>query len=131
MSLKEPAVMQMDKIEVENIEEEIKELEEELEEVKEKIEALEGEEGQERYREFIDEVNEPLKIGNISFTPSRVLEELDPIAFNCGFSEWSDEELSELENRKDEIKEEIQELNEKADKIMTSKEVNCAINGVD
>jgi hypothetical protein len=39
----------------------------------------------------------------MSFCASRVLEELDPIAFNCGFDEWLDaNELttdeSEVEN---------------------------------
>ena len=42
-----------------------------------------------RYRDEIDEFHD-VKICGISFCASRVLEELDPIAFNCGFSDWLD-----------------------------------------
>jgi hypothetical protein len=42
-----------------------------------------------RYRDEIDQFNE-VKIFGMSFCASRVLEELDPIAFNCGFSDWLD-----------------------------------------
>lgn len=42
-----------------------------------------------RYRDEIDELHE-VNIFGMSFCASRVLEELDPIAFNCGFSDWLD-----------------------------------------
>ena len=42
-----------------------------------------------RYRDEIDECHD-VKIFGMSFCASRVLEELDPIAFNCGFSDWLD-----------------------------------------
>lgn len=38
----------------------------------------------ERYNEMLDEIG-TTEIGNISFCPSRVLSELDPIAYSCGF----------------------------------------------
>ena len=40
------------------------------------------------YNEFIDECNVPIKIFGAEYLPSRALKELDPIAYNCGFSEW-------------------------------------------
>jgi hypothetical protein len=43
----------------------------------------------EQYRDMIDDCNQ-VSIFGMEFTPSRVLEELDPIAFNCGFSDWLD-----------------------------------------
>lgn len=42
-----------------------------------------------RYREELDEFY-PVEIAGMSFCASRILEELDPIAFNCGFSDWLD-----------------------------------------
>ena len=42
-----------------------------------------------RYREELDEFY-PVEIAGIAFCASRILEELDPIAFNCGFSDWLD-----------------------------------------
>jgi hypothetical protein len=52
----------------------------------------------EKYREFIDECEPVVKVAGISFTPSRILEELDPTAFNCGVSNFSDTaDLEEIE----------------------------------
>jgi hypothetical protein len=44
------------------------------------------------YDEMLDECNDEIKIGYITFSPSRVLSELDPIAYSCGFSDWLDSE---------------------------------------
>ena len=65
------------------------------------------------YLEFLDECHEEIKICGCTFSPSRVLKELDPIAFNCGLSEWVDSELSENPERFEgytELKEELGEL---------------------
>ena len=43
-----------------------------------------------RYRDFIDDNNPVVMIGGIAFTPSRVLEELDPTAFYCGLADYLD-----------------------------------------
>jgi hypothetical protein len=56
-----------------------------------------------RYREELDEFY-PVEIAGISFCASRILEELDPIAFNCGFSDWLD--ANELTIDEDESEEE-------------------------
>jgi len=45
-----------------------------------------------RYRDDLDETNEEIKLGELTFLPSRVIEELDPIAFRCGFADWTDSE---------------------------------------
>jgi hypothetical protein len=44
----------------------------------------------EMYEEMINECTEEMKIGHISFEASRVLKELDPIAYNCGLSDFYD-----------------------------------------
>jgi len=41
-------------------------------------------------RQYIDELYPEVKIGNLSFSASRIIEELDPIAFNCISSEMED-----------------------------------------
>jgi len=43
-----------------------------------------------RYRNHLDETNEEIKIGNSTFLPSQVLEEVDSIAFELGLSDWLD-----------------------------------------
>jgi len=42
-----------------------------------------------QYRDELDECY-PVEIAGMSFCASRILEELDPIAFNCGFTDWLD-----------------------------------------
>ena len=44
------------------------------------------------YNELIDECNEPINIFGAQYLPSHALKELDPIAYNCGFTDWLDAE---------------------------------------
>lgn len=44
---------------------------------------------EQQYDDMLDELY-PVEIGDMSFCASRVLKELDPIAYNCGFSDWLD-----------------------------------------
>lgn len=43
------------------------------------------------YRDYIDEFN-TVEIMGMSYTASMVLEEIDPIAYRCGFNDWLDSE---------------------------------------
>ena len=63
------------------------------------------------YRDYIDEFNS-VEIMGMSYTASRVLEELDPTAYRCCFNDWLDgEEWDEWEG--DYMKrDDIQRLNE-------------------
>ena len=45
---------------------------------------------EELYKQFIDETTEPVKIWNMEYDASRVLYEIDPIAYRVGFSDWLD-----------------------------------------
>jgi len=55
-----------------------------------------------RYRDFLNKYNELCKIGNLSYFPAQVLEKIDPIAFQRGFSDWQDadgwEEWEEMDD---------------------------------
>jgi hypothetical protein len=42
------------------------------------------------YDEMLDELYSPINIAGIEFDPSRVLKELDPTAYRCGFNDWLD-----------------------------------------
>lgn len=53
------------------------------------FEVLTESEAEELYDEMLDEM-EWCSVGNMSFAPSRVLQALDPIAYNCGFSDFCD-----------------------------------------
>ena len=46
----------------------------------------------EQYREFLDEINPIVTICGMEYLPSTVLEQVDPIAYRCGFNDWLDSE---------------------------------------
>lgn len=50
---------------------------------------------EQRYDDILDEVFGEVSVGNISWDASRVLQEMDPIAYRCGLNEWLDGELGE------------------------------------
>ena len=45
---------------------------------------------EELYKDFIDETTEPVKIWGMEYSPSQVLQDVDPIAFRVGFNDWLD-----------------------------------------
>lgn len=50
-----------------------------------------------QYREMLDDCYSFDSVGGpfAHMSPSRVLEEVDPVAFRCGFNDWIDAELGE------------------------------------
>ncbi len=46
----------------------------------------------EAYDDMLNETHEWPSVAGISFAPSDILRELDPIAYRCGFADWSDAE---------------------------------------
>jgi len=76
---------------------------ERIEEIKERISILENNENIEEYDEMLDEVGLDISI----YPASMVLKNVDEIAYNCGFSDFNDEELSNLNDELNELEEEI------------------------
>jgi DNA repair ATPase RecN len=80
----------------------------------------------EQYRDMIDEISGVVKIGNLEYTASRVLEEIDPTAYRCGLNDYVDglekeddedykkltEELEELESQLEDLENELEEIDE-------------------
>ena len=50
---------------------------------------------EELYRDLLDECYEPVKFGELEYSPSHVLESVDPVAFRMGVSEYADSEVEE------------------------------------
>lgn len=48
-----------------------------------------------RYDDMLDEVTGEIHIGNLTYLASRVLKEVDPIAYRVGFNDWHSSELGE------------------------------------
>lgn len=69
----------------------------------------------EHYNDMLDEANEEVVIGGITFAPSRVLKELDPIAYESGRHEYADSfDLGEF----DQYCDELHELREKVMELL-------------
>lgn len=77
------------------------------------------------YRDFIDEFNE-VKIMGMAYCASRVLEELDPTAYRCGFNDWLDsEEWDEFEGdymKRDDIEKVTEEYEEYCEELENEEE---------
>lgn len=58
--------------------------------------ATEGE-AYEMYNEMLNDCYGEINVG-VVFEPARVLEELDPIAYNCGFNDFCDSNEIEIED---------------------------------
>lgn len=50
----------------------------------------------ERFDETLDELYEPMRIGELTFYPSDVMYHLDPIAYRVSVSDWESELEEEL-----------------------------------
>lgn len=81
---------------------------------------------EERYRTFLDDTNEVVTVGGLSFSPSRVIEELDPIAFSCGVNDYEDSEgWAEVDGNyydKDECEDKKTELDDELNADLSMKE---------
>jgi hypothetical protein len=44
----------------------------------------------EMYADLLDEIYEPIKFGELEYSPSQVLESVDPLAFHMGADEYAD-----------------------------------------
>lgn len=53
------------------------------------------------YRDFIDEVYEPVVVCGYTYNSGALIESVDPIAFGCGKSDYESELTSELEQAVD------------------------------
>tara|TARA_R100000781_G_scaffold110566_1_gene76108 strand:+ start:7807 stop:8007 length:201 start_codon:yes stop_codon:yes gene_type:complete len=57
---------------------------------KEILKEMSDDDLKEQYDEMLDEIYPEIKIGTLTFSPSRVLRELDPTAYRIGLSEYED-----------------------------------------
>lgn len=94
------------------------ELELRIAELKRQIDTFEIDQDKykESYKELIDERG-PVFVAGMKFTASRILEELDPIAFRCGLNDYvdslslsDDEDYQALESELEELEDELNDI---------------------
>lgn len=79
-------------------------------------------EAYDRYDEFIDEMDGPVKVMGLEYDPSKVLKEVDPTAYETGFNDWLDsEELTIDEDEAEEEEEEEEEDYDEEDDVEEAK----------
>ena len=109
---------------IEELTDEIEVITSEIEDIRMEIEYFELDE--EKYREqYDDQLNEEeVIISGISFDPAIILKELDPIAYECGLSDYvyylpieNDDEYIELNEKLEELKEDLEELEEELEEL--------------
>ena len=72
------------------------------------------------YDDMLDECNPEIKIGSLTYSPSQVFKDCDPLAYRMGFDEYADEDYIEhpyrsgLYLRRDEYEEALNEMDEAA-----------------
>lgn len=47
----------------------------------------------EMYDNFLDEIYPNCQIAGLTYLTSRILKEVDPIVYRCGFNDWLDSEI--------------------------------------
>ena len=97
---------------------ELQYLKEELEEKQQRYDDLQNHDCEEEYDDMLNECYPEV----FNILPSRILSECDPIAYNCGYNDWADNELSELESEIEELKEEIKEVSKL---VIINLSINC------
>jgi len=97
----------------------IERVKEQIKELKNKIDNFDCSEyaTDEQYSDFLDELYGAVDICGYKYSSSYALQELDPIAYNCGFSDYCNtlepsdfKEYQELESELDELESELDEL---------------------
>lgn len=58
---------------------------------------LEAEVDEEEYRNFLDEIYPAVELGSLTFDASKIIEELDPIAFRVGMADYASEQPARFE----------------------------------
>lgn len=88
----------------------IADLEEELAELKKREEELENNDNEEEYDEMLDNCYGDIDVCGYKYPASRLLSEVDPIAYNCGHSDYNSSLLSDIQSEIEEKVAEIEEL---------------------
>ena len=52
----------------------------------------------ELYKDMLDEIYGEIKVCGMTYAASKVLKDVDPIAFSCGFADWEAEEFQDDED---------------------------------
>lgn len=104
---------------LQNIQQQIDSLQSQIAEVKKEINNFDASDyiSESEYDDMLDECYDMVHIGNLSYYPSQVLREVDPVAYRCGYNDYIDSveleeipEYQELQEQLEELENELEEL---------------------
>ena len=79
-----------------------------------------------QYDDMLDECHDMVTIGHLSYYPSTVLKEVDPIAYRCGYNDYADsvdmdldsiEDYRDLVQQKETLESEIDDIQNEIDDL--------------
>lgn len=111
-----------------NLEQTIKTLQAKIAEYKEALDNMDISEtslaDDDAYSDWLNEIYGPVYVGSLAYCASRVLRELDPIAYRCGFSDYlnglditDSEEHTGLTARLEDMEAELTDLQSELDEL--------------
>jgi hypothetical protein len=83
---------------------------EEIEQLEEEIKSLENCDNEEEYIEMLNDSYGMADVCGFKYYSGDLLKEIDPIAFNCGHSDYNDSVISDKEDEIEDLKEELDNL---------------------
>ena len=90
--------------------ERIEEIEEKLSELIERKEFIESDQGEEEFKDFLNESYQAYEVMGLVFSAGDVISELDNITFREAYNNHYDNELSETQEEIKALEEELKEL---------------------
>jgi hypothetical protein len=81
---------------------------EELKEKQDRLNVLENNENTDEYDEMLDESG-PVVVCGSAFNPSRIIKEMDPIAYRCGMNDYNDNAITEINDEIESLESDIKE----------------------
>ena len=99
------------KIEIEEMNDTIDEIKEQIEETEDEINDYENHNDNKitEYKDMLDETYALVEIGDSIFNPSEILQTCDETGFRCGFNDWADGLITELNNELTDLKTKLEE----------------------
>ena len=110
------------KQEISNLENEIESLKDEITLKEQEIDNFEYECSDDDFDDFLDQIYPEINIGSLTFYPSQVLKECDPIAYRCAKSDYESEyDLDDCEEYAD-LKADLESLLEDLESLESNLE---------
>lgn len=116
---------------IETLENNISELNNEIKDKQHEIDSFEYEVSEDAFDEFLDDVEESVIIAGITFYPSDILKNCDPVAYRCSKADYESsydlddvedynnlkDELEALESKLEELESELEELQDQLESL--------------